>query len=99
MTGKPSSEELKNETLIALSKNSRSRKQRFDHHTCMQRHGFIYRTRATITRILRKKPLDKPFLDFKKRVKSIQTVGYNGAHTVNGFGIQKGGKKYTNRRL
>jgi len=52
----------------------------------------IYRTRATITRssiltihkarILRKKPLEKTFLDFKKWVKSIQTAGYNGARTV-----------------
>ena len=34
------------------------------------------------SRILRKKPLEKTFLDFKKWVKSIQTVGYNGPHTV-----------------
>ena len=33
--------------------------------------------------ILRKKPLAKTFLDFKKLVKSIQTAGYNGARTVN----------------
>ena len=33
------------------------------------------------TRILRKKPLEKTFLDFKKWVKSIQTAGYNGART------------------
>ena len=33
-------------------------------------------------RILRKKPLEKRFLDFKKWVKSIQTAGYNGACTV-----------------
>ena len=33
-------------------------------------------------RILRKKPLEKTFLDFKKWVKSIQTAGYNGARTV-----------------
>ena len=33
-------------------------------------------------RILRKKPLEKTFLDFKKWVKSIQTAGYNGALTV-----------------
>ena len=52
----------------------------------------MYRTRATITRswiltihkarILRKKPLEKTLLDFKKWVKSIQTTGYNGARTV-----------------
>ena len=29
-----------------------------------------------------KKPLEKTFLDFKKWVKSKQTAGYNGAHTV-----------------
>ena len=34
------------------------------------------------SRILRKKPLEKTFLDFKKWVKSIQTAGYNGARTV-----------------
>ena len=33
-------------------------------------------------RILRKKPLQKTFLNFKKWVKSIQTAGYNGARTV-----------------
>ena len=33
-------------------------------------------------RILRKKPLEKAFLDFKKWVKSIQTAGYNGERTV-----------------
>ena len=33
-------------------------------------------------RMLRKKPLEKPFLDFKKWVKSIQTASYNGARTV-----------------
>ena len=33
-------------------------------------------------RILRKKPLEKTFLDIKKWVKSIQTAGYNGARTV-----------------
>jgi len=33
-------------------------------------------------RILRKKPLEKTFLNFKKWVKSIQTAGYNGARTV-----------------
>ena len=33
-------------------------------------------------RILRKKPLEKMFLYFKKWVKSIQTAGYNGARTV-----------------
>ena len=33
-------------------------------------------------RILRKKPLEKTFLDFKKWVKSIQTAGYDGARTV-----------------
>ena len=33
-------------------------------------------------RILRKKTLEKTFLDFKKWVKSIQTAGYNGARTV-----------------
>ena len=32
-------------------------------------------------RILRKKPLEKVFLNFKKWVKSIQTAGYSGAHT------------------
>ena len=51
-----------------------------------------YRTRATITRswkltiykarILKKKPLEKTFLDFKKWVKSIQIAGYNGARMV-----------------
>ena len=35
-------------------------------------------------RILRKKPLEKTFLDIKKWVKSIQTAGYNGACTVVG---------------
>ena len=34
------------------------------------------------TKILRKKPLEKTFLDFKKWIKSIQTAGYNGACTV-----------------
>ena len=33
---------------------------------------------------IRKKTLEKTFLDFKKWVKSIQTVGYNGARTVCG---------------
>ena len=33
-------------------------------------------------RILRKKALEKTFLNFKKWVKSIQTAGYNGARTV-----------------
>ena len=33
-------------------------------------------------RILRKKPLEKSFLDLKKWVKSIQTEGYNGRRTV-----------------
>ena len=33
-------------------------------------------------RILRKKPLEKTFLDFKKWVKSIETAGYNGVRTV-----------------
>jgi hypothetical protein len=33
-------------------------------------------------RILRKKPLEKTFLAFKKWVKSIQTAGYNGTRTV-----------------
>ena len=33
-------------------------------------------------RILRKHPLEKTFLHFKKWVKSIQTAGYNGLHTV-----------------
>ena len=33
-------------------------------------------------RILRKKPLGKTFLDFRKWVKSIQTVDYNGARMV-----------------
>ena len=33
-------------------------------------------------RILRKKPLKKTFLDFKKWVKSIQTAGYNGARMM-----------------
>ena len=33
-------------------------------------------------RILRKKPFEKTFLDFKKWVKSIQSAGYNGARTV-----------------
>ena len=33
-------------------------------------------------RILRKKPFEKTFLDFKKWVKNIQTAGYNGARTV-----------------
>ena len=34
------------------------------------------------SRILRKKPLEKTFLDFKKWVKRIQTAGYNGARMV-----------------
>ena len=29
-----------------------------------------------------KKPLENPFLDFKKWVKSLQTAGYNGTRTV-----------------
>ena len=33
-------------------------------------------------RILRKKLLEKTFLDFKKWVKTIQTAGYNDARTV-----------------
>ena len=33
-------------------------------------------------RILRKKPLEKTFLDIKKWVKSIQTAGCDGARTV-----------------
>ena len=33
-------------------------------------------------RILRKKLLEKTFLNFKKWVKNIQTAGYNGARTV-----------------
>ena len=33
-------------------------------------------------RILRKKPLEKTFLDFKKWVKGIQTAGFNGGLTV-----------------
>ena len=33
-------------------------------------------------RILRKKPIEKTFFNFKKWVKSIQTAGYNGALTV-----------------
>ena len=33
-------------------------------------------------KILRKKPLEKTFLGFKKWVKRIQTAGYNGARTV-----------------
>ena len=59
-------------------------------------HKRIYRTCATITRswfettletihkvrILQKKLLEKTFLPFKNGVKSIQTAGYNGAHTV-----------------
>ena len=32
--------------------------------------------------ILRKKPLEKTSVDFRKWVKSIQTAGYNGARTV-----------------
>jgi hypothetical protein len=32
-------------------------------------------------RILRKKHLEKTFLDFKKWVKSIQTAGYDGGCT------------------
>ena len=36
-------------------------------------------------RILRKKLLEKTFLDFKKWVKSIQTGGYNGARTAIGW--------------
>ena len=53
---------------------------------------FSYRKRSIITRfwiltihkarILRKKSLEKTFLDFKMWIKSIQTVGFNGAHTV-----------------
>ena len=52
----------------------------------------MYRTPASITRswiltihkarILRKKTLEKTFLDFKKWVKNIQTAGHNGARTV-----------------
>ena len=52
----------------------------------------VYRTRAIKTRswlltvhkirILWKKLLKKTFLAFKNGVKSIQTVGYNGARTV-----------------
>ena len=34
------------------------------------------------TKIIRKKPLEKTFFNFKKWVKSIQTAGYNGARTV-----------------
>ena len=59
----------------------------------------IYRTRAIITRswiltvhkarILRKKPLEKTFLNFKKWVKSIYTAGYNGACTVPDIKQQK----------
>ena len=33
-------------------------------------------------RVLRKKPLEKTFLDFKKWVKSIKTAGCNGARTI-----------------
>ena len=35
-----------------------------------------------MARILQKKLLEKSFLTFKKWVKKIQTVGYNGAYTV-----------------
>ena len=38
-------------------------------------------------RLLRKNPLEKTFLNFKKWVKSIQTASYNGAHTVFDFKI------------
>ena len=43
-------------------------------------------------RILRKKPLEKTFLDFKKWVKSIQTAGYNCARMVdlNRYRIKSG---------
>ena len=50
--------------------------------------------------ILRKKPLEKTFLDFKKWVKRIQTAGYNGARTVlclalfSFFWVHKGGGMY-----
>ena len=40
-------------------------------------------------RILRKKPLEKTFLDFKKWVKNIQTAGYNGARTVDDLLVLK----------
>ena len=40
-------------------------------------------------RILRKKPLEKTFLEFKKWVKSIQTMGYNGARTVCKMQVKK----------
>jgi hypothetical protein len=43
---------------------------------------FMYRMRATITRILQKKQLEKLFLTSKKWVEKIQTAGYNGAGTV-----------------
>ena len=33
-------------------------------------------------RILRQKPPEKTYLDFKKSVKSIQTATYNGARTA-----------------
>ena len=32
--------------------------------------------------VLRKKPLEETFLDFKKGLKSIKTTDYNGARTV-----------------
>ena len=39
-------------------------------------------------RILRKKPLEKTFLNFKKWVKSIQPAGYNAVRTVYKAGAQ-----------
>ena len=60
--------------------------------SCVSVESITYRTPAIIThsciltihkaRILRKKPLEKTFLDIKKWVKIIQTAGYNGASTV-----------------
>ena len=37
---------------------------------------------STFFNFFKKKPLEKPFLDFKKWVKSIQTASYNGARMV-----------------
>ena len=38
---------------------------------------------------LRKKPLEKTFLDFKKWVKIKQTAGYNSRRTIDGWTIYK----------
>ena len=58
----------------------------FAHHY----NPFLIRNHSRIltihkARILRKKLLEKTFLDLKKWVKSVQTAGYNGTHTVYDF--------------